>query len=113
MFPKVALFSVVAFGLSAAVAMPHNNPSEYSCNVGAVQCCNQVADSQTASGAELLQNLLGAAAQGITGQIGVECNPISVIGGGGNSCSTQPVCCDDNKINGLVAVGCMPANVNI
>ncbi|KAF8072190.1 hydrophobin-251 [Lyophyllum atratum] len=112
MFSKVALFSVVALALSAFAAPGHG--TEYFCNVGELQCCNQVADSQTASGAELLSNLIGGAAQGVTGQFGVECNPVSVwFAIGGNSCASQPVCCDDNKINGAVSLGCIPANVNV
>ncbi|GLB40711.1 putative hydrophobins [Lyophyllum shimeji] len=110
MFSNAALFSLVALAVSA-VAVP--NQPQYSCNSGTLQCCNQLADSQSASGAALLGSLLGAAAQGITGQFGVQCNPIGGIAVQGNSCATQPVCCDDNKINGLVAVGCIPANVNV
>ncbi|KAF8072191.1 hydrophobin-251 [Lyophyllum atratum] len=110
MFSKTALFSVVALALSAVA---HDSPT-YSCNVGEVQCCNQLSDSQTESGAKLLGDLLGAAAQGVTGQFGVECNPISVwLAINGNSCTPQPVCCDENKINGLVSAACIPANVNV
>ncbi|KJA28140.1 hypothetical protein HYPSUDRAFT_156544, partial [Hypholoma sublateritium FD-334 SS-4] len=82
------------------------------CNTGALQCCQSVQAADTPSVATLL-GLLGAAVQGITGQVGLTCNPISVIGVSGNSCSAQPVCCTDNSFNGLVALGCTPININL
>ncbi|TFK69491.1 fungal hydrophobin, partial [Pluteus cervinus] len=81
------------------------------CNTGTVQCCNTVQDAQSDSAQQ-------AAAQGgidissITGLVGITCNPVGVLGVGGNSCSTQPTCCTGNNFNGLIVVGCSPINVN-
>ncbi|ESK81797.1 hydrophobin [Moniliophthora roreri MCA 2997] len=55
----------------------------------------------------------GVVVQDLNIPIGVQCNPISVIGVGGNSCTQQPVCCDNNNFNGVVAIGCTPINVNL
>ncbi|KAG6817240.1 hypothetical protein H0H87_011297 [Tephrocybe sp. NHM501043] len=40
------------------------------CETKNQQCCNSVQDAQHASSAAVLGNLIGAAAQGITGQVG-------------------------------------------
>ncbi|GAB88060.1 hypothetical protein GORBP_124_00010, partial [Gordonia rubripertincta NBRC 101908] len=51
--------------------------------------------------------------QGVNIPIGLTCDPISVIGIGGNSCTAQPVCCENNNFNGVVALGCTPVNLNL
>ncbi|KIM37597.1 hypothetical protein M413DRAFT_258079 [Hebeloma cylindrosporum] len=111
MFSKVALFTVATMAIFAAAAPA---PSiENSCNTGPVQCCNQLMKSDSAQ-ANLLTSLLGLALGPVTGQVGVQCSPLSVIGlGKGASCSSQPVCCSNNSFNGLIAVGCSPINVNV
>ncbi|KAJ3512144.1 hypothetical protein NLJ89_g3695 [Agrocybe chaxingu] len=61
----------------------------------------------------LLLGLLGLVVQPINAIVGLTCNPISVIGIGGNSCTAQPVCCQNNSFNGLIAIGCTPVNLNL
>ncbi|GLB43275.1 putative hydrophobins [Lyophyllum shimeji] len=99
--------------LSAALllALPLLARADGQCNTGEIQCCNSVqnADSPSITG---VLGLLGIAAQSVTGQVGVTCNPISVIGINGNSCTAQPVCCANNSFNGIVALGCTPININ-
>ncbi|PPQ87946.1 hypothetical protein CVT25_001131 [Psilocybe cyanescens] len=82
------------------------------CNTGDLQCCNsaQAANSAAASAA---LGLLGIVVQDVTALVGLTCNPISVIGVGGNSCTAQPVCCTNNSFNGVVALGCTPVNINL
>ncbi|THV06628.1 fungal hydrophobin [Dendrothele bispora CBS 962.96] len=82
------------------------------CNTGPVQCCNSVQSANSPAVAGLL-GLLGVVVQDITAQVGVTCSPISVIGVAGNSCSAQPVCCENNNFNGVVALGCTPINLNL
>ncbi|EPQ53159.1 fungal hydrophobin, partial [Gloeophyllum trabeum ATCC 11539] len=77
------------------------------CNTGPVQCCNQV-QSAGAPGVTDLLGLLGIVVDGVDAMVGLNCNPISVIGaGGGASCSAQPVCCEDNS-HSLISLGCLP-----
>ncbi|KAF8061866.1 hydrophobin-251 [Lyophyllum atratum] len=109
MFARAAVF-LFALPLLAA-ATPDRYPSEQ-CNTGEIQCCNGTQNPLDPNVAELL-GLLGVVASGIRGQVGLDCNPIQVIGVAGNSCTSQPVCCTDNKFNGLIAVGCTPINANI
>ncbi|GLB38097.1 putative hydrophobin [Lyophyllum shimeji] len=108
MFARASAF-LLALPLLAAAA-PHNPGSQ--CNTDEVRCCNSLQNAQDANAAALA-GLLGLVVQGVTGQIGLNCNPVSGIAVAGNSCATQPVCCKDNKFNGLVAVGCTPINVNV
>ncbi|GLB38125.1 putative hydrophobins [Lyophyllum shimeji] len=110
---RLSYFTMFA-RLSAAVllALPLLAAAGGQCNTGEMQCCNSVQNADTPSVAALL-GVLGVAAQGVTGQVGVTCSPISVIGGGGNSCTAQPVCCSNNSFNGIVALGCTPINLNL
>ena len=57
--------------------------------------------SNSVSGSTLLSALagLGINVQDITGQIGLQCSPLSVVGvGAGNGCSASPVCCQNNNV---------------
>ncbi|EEB91131.1 hypothetical protein MPER_10560 [Moniliophthora perniciosa FA553] len=81
------------------------------CNTGDIQCCNTV-DKASNKDIQKLLGLLNIGVQDLNVPIGLNCNPISVIGVGGNSCTQQPVCCEKNNFNGLVAIGCTPINVN-
>ncbi|GLB39644.1 putative hydrophobins [Lyophyllum shimeji] len=82
------------------------------CNTGPVQCCNSVTHSSDPV-ASLLLGLLGVAGLGSNVLVGITCSPLSVIGAGGNSCTSQPVCCSNNSFNGIIALGCSPINLNL
>ncbi|KIJ65102.1 hypothetical protein HYDPIDRAFT_89074 [Hydnomerulius pinastri MD-312] len=82
------------------------------CNTGTISCCNSVQQANSAGVASLL-GLLGVVGE-ITGQVGVQCSPISAIGlGSGATCQQQPVCCTGNSFNGLINLGCSPINLNL
>ncbi|PBK59391.1 hydrophobin-domain-containing protein [Armillaria solidipes] len=81
---------------------------------GTAQCCGSTESaSDVSSGVATLLGLLGVVVSDLTANVGVTCSPISVIGVGGTSCSSQAVCCDNNHYNGLVALGCTPLNVGL
>lgn len=82
------------------------------CNTGSLQCCNSV-QSASSGAVGLLLGLLGVVLQDLTVLVGITCSPLSVIGVGGNSCSAQPVCCENNSFNGIIAIGCTPININL
>ncbi|KIJ29215.1 hypothetical protein M422DRAFT_269395 [Sphaerobolus stellatus SS14] len=104
---KFALALPVAFGL-LAVAAPSPQYGVSQCNTGKASCCNTVQDASSGPVSTLL-GLLGIVAAGITGQVGLGCTPISVIGvGQGANCAQQAVCCTGNNFNGLINVGCTP-----
>nr|AHZ18303.1 hydrophobin 7 [Tricholoma vaccinum] len=85
---------------------PSGSPSGGQCNTGPVQCCNSVttANHQDTS---ILLGLLGLVLDPSI-LVGLQCSPLNVLGVGGNSCSQQPVCCENNNYNGLIVIGCSP-----
>ncbi|KAH9857563.1 fungal hydrophobin [Lenzites betulinus] len=97
MFARVAAFALALPLLAAA----------QNCNTGPIQCCNSLQNTDSAEGAALL-GVLGVALQGLTGQIGLGCSPISAVGVGASSCSASPVCCQNNNVGGAVSIGCLP-----
>ncbi|RDB17186.1 Hydrophobin-1 [Hypsizygus marmoreus] len=94
---------------SAKRGTPSSTPGQ--CNTGPIQCCNKVTNSKDPV-ASLLAGLLGIVL-GADVAVGLTCSPLSVIGIGGNSCTQQPVCCQNNSFNGLIAIGCTPININL
>ncbi|PBK86708.1 hydrophobin-domain-containing protein [Armillaria gallica] len=84
---------------------------------GTAQCCGSTESASDVSpGVATLLGLLGVVVSDLTANCfysGVTCSPISVIGVGGTSCSSQAVCCEGNHFNGLVALGCTPLNVGL
>ncbi|KAF8895187.1 fungal hydrophobin-domain-containing protein [Infundibulicybe gibba] len=112
----IALFAMIPL-LAAATAVPRTTtpttPASQ-CNTGDLQCCNSTQESSnTNASLTSLLGLLGVVVGSLTGQVGVSCSPLNVIGVGGNSCSAQPVCCSNNSFKGVVAVGCTPVNINL
>ena len=88
MFSKVALFVTASLALFAAgapapggISPPPAGSTKNNCNTGPIQCCNQTQHAKSSGVADLL-GLLGVAAQGLTGQVGLNCNPITGIGAG-------------------------------
>jgi Fungal hydrophobin len=43
--------------------------------------------------------------------VGVHCSSLNIIGGGGNTCTQQTVCCNGNTYNGLITLGCSPSKI--
>ncbi|KAF8155516.1 hydrophobin-251 [Crassisporium funariophilum] len=114
MFARASSVFVLALPiLAAASILPRGGTGPSSqCNVGTLSCCNSVQDASSSAVTSLL-GLLGVILDGLTGQVGVNCSPITVIGAGGNSCSAQPACCTGNTFNGVVTAGCSPINLNL
>ena len=81
-----------------------------SCSSGSALCCNALLESNTTNLSQL-GGLLGLSLPNLGGLIGLTCSPITVLGTGGNSCPSQPVCCTNNSFGGLIALGCTPMNL--
>ena len=73
MFSKFATFVVVALGALSVSA------TEFSCNTGAVQCCDSL-QAPAEYSAEGIAALVGVAVSTITGQVGLGCDALTVIG---------------------------------
>ncbi|THU88222.1 fungal hydrophobin [Dendrothele bispora CBS 962.96] len=87
---------------------PSGTPGQ--CSTGGTYCCQRTSKAGLEG---LLLGLLGILGIHPDVTIGVSCSPLSIIGIGGNSCSQQPVCCDKNLLNGGIATGCSPININL
>ncbi|KAI0646332.1 fungal hydrophobin [Trametes meyenii] len=113
MFNRAVAFFYFVLSLSLlAAAMPGGSPpGAGSCSTGPVQCCNSAVEANSASG-NLLLGLLGIVLGDLTGLIGLNCSPLSVIGvGSGNACSSNVVCCTNNNVGGLISIGCAPISL--
>ncbi|KAF9263098.1 fungal hydrophobin [Marasmius fiardii PR-910] len=77
------------------------------------QCCQQVqsVDQANSSGLTGLLTLLGVVVGSITFPIGLNCSPITVIGGGNGACNTNTVNCQGTAAGGLINVGCVPIQI--
>ena len=73
-FTTLALATFVAAGSS-----PSNQ-----CNTGSLQCCNSVESANTPGVASILA-LVGIDAKSVTGQVGLTCSAVNVVGVSGNS----------------------------
>ncbi|KAH7919834.1 fungal hydrophobin [Leucogyrophana mollusca] len=84
------------------------------CNTGSASCCDSTQTVSQAKDSGIL-GFLGAVDVGsLTGLVGTNCSPLTVVGtGSGCQANQEPVCCTDNHFNGLVNVGCSPLNLNL
>ncbi|THU90640.1 fungal hydrophobin [Dendrothele bispora CBS 962.96] len=85
-------------------------PPSSQCNTADIQCCNSVQSANSPDSVAALSKL-GIVVNDPTTQIGLDCTPLTAVGIGGASCNSQPVCCENNNFNGLVAIGCVSINV--
>ncbi|KAF9259952.1 fungal hydrophobin [Marasmius fiardii PR-910] len=117
MFAKLFAVSVLAAFVSASPTpggYPEQTPGNVNqCNVGPAQCCKQTmsAGSAMATANPGLLALLQVVVQDVNVIVGLDCSPISVIGGGNGGCNSRPVCCNDNSNGGLVSIGCVPISI--
>lgn len=69
---------------TTTLATPTPSPAQGQCNTGAMHCCNSVQDSKSDEVSGLF-GILGLSTEGLTGSVGIDCSPLSVLGfGGGN-----------------------------
>ena len=69
--------------LATAFAAPSGN-SGSTCSTGPIQCCGSVQDASDPATSALL-SLLGVVVQGVDVLVGLQCSPITVIGGAAGS----------------------------
>ncbi|KAG7094370.1 hypothetical protein E1B28_007971 [Marasmius oreades] len=107
LFNKVFALSALTT-LAAATAIPRGGGGGDS----GTQCCQQVESAQSASAVALLA-LLGIVLNDLDVLVGINCSPITVIGGQNGACSTgtTAVNCADNSHGGLIDIGCVPVIV--
>ncbi|KAI0360653.1 hydrophobin [Trametes cingulata] len=108
MFSRIATLTLGALPILAAATPLVTRDN---CSTGPVQCCQNTVNANSAQGA-LLLGLLGLVLGDVTGLIGLQCSPISVVGvASGNACSANAVCCTNNDVGGLASIGCIPVSL--
>ncbi|EMD36632.1 hypothetical protein CERSUDRAFT_115663 [Gelatoporia subvermispora B] len=108
---SVATLSALAMPL-LAVATPVELAARQTCSTGSAQCCESVQSAESGGLVATLLGLLGVVVGDITGQVGLTCSPITVVGvGSSGSCNSNVVCCSDNALGGLISIGCLPISL--
>ncbi|EKM54138.1 uncharacterized protein PHACADRAFT_78259, partial [Phanerochaete carnosa HHB-10118-sp] len=79
------------------------------CSTGSIQCCQNVVPGDSDLGTLLLDEL-GIVLEDPTVLIGDGCDPITVAGSS-DACSATAVCCSDNNVSGVIAIGCLPVTL--
>jgi len=77
MFSTIAIFIATAFAASAVASPGIKN----SCNTGPIQCCGNLHAPNSAAATKVI-GLLNLVIPNITGDIGAQCDPITVVGAG-------------------------------
>ncbi|KAF8839974.1 fungal hydrophobin [Paxillus ammoniavirescens] len=105
-----ALLTIILAAVTSARIERHvRRDTITQCNTGNVQCCNSL--SSATNFADIL-NRLGSDYDPAD-NVGVDCTPISVMGGGESAgCQQQPLCCRNNTYSGAINVGCSPFDFN-
>ncbi|CAO3615396.1 unnamed protein product [Cunninghamella blakesleeana] len=85
------------------------------CNTAALQCCNELKkyDELNLKQQSSVSNFIGGAINALHGQFGVDCTSVSVMGLAGNQCNAQTVCCENVESSALIAITCVPVNINL
>ncbi|SJL14487.1 related to Fruiting body protein SC1 [Armillaria ostoyae] len=105
---------IIPAGVIPAGIIPSGGGDGATCATGSAQCCESTqSPTDLTAPVSTLLGLLGVVVGQLTGNVGVSCTPITVLGLGGTQCSNQVVCCDGNNFNGLVSLGCTPLNVGL
>ncbi|KAJ3500899.1 hypothetical protein NLJ89_g9586 [Agrocybe chaxingu] len=106
-----AATNTVTVTVTTTAYPPNETKPASQCNVGDLHCCNTTAIASNPV-AGILLGLLQVAVEPITALIGITCSPI-LAPITSNSCSAQPVCCQNNNFNGVIVVGCSPVNLSL
>ncbi|CRG82684.1 hypothetical protein PISL3812_00028 [Talaromyces islandicus] len=104
---------IVSIALLASAAMAQvgsNSLSASQCDASHLQCCDTVGPTSSNEVTQLL-SLLNIPADGLTGEVGLECDPILSVTV--PHCEAQPVCCGGTSDDGLVNVDCVPVNLDL
>ncbi|KAF9257581.1 fungal hydrophobin [Marasmius fiardii PR-910] len=106
LFNKFFALSAIS-SLAAVTALPTPGDGYGDENV---RCCEQVQKASDKSAAAVL-GLLGIVVQDVNALVGLNCSPITVIGGGNGACSSTTVSCTDNSHGNLISLGCIPVTI--
>ncbi|KAF9463321.1 hypothetical protein BDZ94DRAFT_1218239 [Collybia nuda] len=80
-FSKVAIFAAISLVLSVAAAPGGSGNNHSKCNIGPIQCCEQLHIPETIDDNKI-SSIIGVAVDPITVLTGEGCSPVSVLGVG-------------------------------
>jgi hypothetical protein len=102
---SLSLTSYILFTHHYHSATAWNTIPASQCTTGPVQCCDSDGTINDNAVAEALA-LVDVIVQDPSVLIGLTCTPITVVGvGSGATCNADPLCCENNNFNGIVAIG--------
>ncbi|KAK1222959.1 hypothetical protein PQX77_014159 [Marasmius sp. AFHP31] len=82
---------------------------EGSCS-NTLQCCESTTTASDPAAAGVLA-AIGVIVDDLNVLVGLNCSPITVVGGGNGACSKTTVICKDNSHGNLISVGCVPVTI--
>lgn len=102
-------------GQAASVfrALPQLSPPS-ACATGPIQCCSVLVEAKSPglapqlAGGGLLGIQIDDIINNVSGLVGLGCVSNSLLGG--DSCWSQPVCCTNPYLGGVIQAGCSPVN---
>ena len=117
-FSRVVAVATLGLPLLAAATpleLEARQGAPQSCTTGSIQCCQQTQSvsvqnhnrsraltfqlQANSAFVGIILGLLGIVLGDVTGLVGLDCSPISVIGvNSGNACSANTVCCENNNV---------------
>ncbi|KAG1750387.1 hydrophobin [Suillus paluster] len=109
MFVRIlSIASIAVLAIATPLAL---RDSSSQCDTGNIQCCQSTQSVDAYNNNATVHGLIPIVAN-IIGDLGFGCSPITVVGTAqGATCLQQPVCCSNEKYNGLINIGCSPINV--
>ncbi|KAL0564383.1 hypothetical protein V5O48_017664 [Marasmius crinis-equi] len=94
LFNKFFALSAMTTLAAATAAVKRTGGGEAGCP--GIQCCESTAKASDPSAVAVL-TLLGIVVNDVNALVGLNCSPITVIGGGNGACSGTKVYCEDNS----------------
>ena len=107
-----SVFKWVPSQAAPVLRAPPQPPPTGSCTTGQIQCCNALVEASSPgfalqlAGGGLLGIQIDDIINNVPGLVGLSCIPNFLVEG--NSCWSQPVCCTNSYIGGIVQAGCSP-----
>ncbi|KAK1224766.1 hypothetical protein PQX77_012313 [Marasmius sp. AFHP31] len=104
-----ALSAMTTLAAATAVVKRTDGGGEGTCTSG-LRCCDSTSKASDPTAAGVLHGL-GIVLQDLNVLVGLNCSPITVVGGGNSACSQRTVYCKDNSHDNLISVGCVPVTL--
>jgi len=101
--------------LVTRVSHPATNQAEQTggtCDSGVLMCCNSIQAASSDNSGTLLSGLVPVNLQGLTGNLGLDCSPINVLGIGSSGCNQVTACCSGDSY-GTVTLNCVEIDLNL